>query len=334
MWAIKEPLKIPLHSKESEIAVDLGKAKEAFKYNSKDYQVFQFLGTPLNAYLEKNTLTHEQQYTLAIKIAYAVHHLHAGTYSKKRIRYAHLDLKPSNICIDSKGNIHLIDYGGSEELDGTLPFIKGTQSYLPPSGLLEVKKQDLDNFALLRILYLPDNFKSYQIPDDYRAPYNRWIFSDELLFKSPLLEYFLDITDGKTTSISALDIVCRLILFKYNLASMANIQKALNAPEALNSCYQRLTALGLNQAKYIQNALDDPQQFEENCKIWFVESIQKNIRKRERTASLPNIFFDKPQYHQTKQQIARSTSLSDIFFNRHESAQTSLTTFSSIGINN
>ncbi|ERL60891.1 protein kinase domain-containing protein [Piscirickettsia salmonis] len=309
----------------------MGKAKKTFKYNSRDYQIFQFLGTPLNKYLEKNTLTKEQQYTLAIKIAYAVHHLHAGTYSKKGIRYAHLDLKPRNICIDKNSNVHLIDYGESEEIDGTLPFIKGTRSYLPFSDLFEVEKQDLDIFALLRILYLPENFKSYQIADDYRVSYNRWIFSDELLFKAPLLEDFLDTADGKTRSISAFDVVCRLILFKYNLASTENVKKALDDPETFNNCYQHLTTLGLNQAKYIQNTLDDPQQFDENCKSWFLETIQKNTRKRARTASLPNIFFDASQHTQAKQRIVQSTNLSDIFFNRHGGSLTNLATLSAIG---
>ncbi|OAJ33160.1 protein kinase domain-containing protein [Piscirickettsia salmonis] len=116
VWAIKESLEIDKGLKESEIACDLDAAKKMFKDNSKYYQIYRFLGLPLDQYLSQNRLTEEEQLDLAIKVSQAVHHLHIGTHSRTSNCYAHLDLKPSNICIDHEGRIHLIDYGFSERL--------------------------------------------------------------------------------------------------------------------------------------------------------------------------------------------------------------------------
>ncbi|OAJ35000.1 protein kinase domain-containing protein [Piscirickettsia salmonis] len=159
MWAIKESEKVPENSQESEIAVDLRQAKKGFKSQDKFYQVYQFLGTSLDHYLVKNSLTKELQYDLAIKMARAVYHLHAGTYSQQYEQYAHLDLKPANFCINDEGAVCLIDYRFSEQLLGQLAECKGSIDYLPDvwQGM---DKEALDVLALLRSLYLPKYFKA------------------------------------------------------------------------------------------------------------------------------------------------------------------------------
>ncbi|QGN83923.1 hypothetical protein [Piscirickettsia salmonis] len=73
MWAIKVS-SIP----EGNIAFDVGKALRPFSQGSKHYQVYQFLGTPLDKFLTENTLSEEQKYDLSIKIARKLDHLHGG----------------------------------------------------------------------------------------------------------------------------------------------------------------------------------------------------------------------------------------------------------------
>ncbi|ALA26015.1 Protein kinase domain protein [Piscirickettsia salmonis] len=262
MWAIKESFEIDSDSQEGKVACDLGKAKKTFKDNSsKYYQVYQFLGISLDQYLAQNTLTKEQQYDLAIKVTQAVYHLHTGTYSKEKTSYAHLDLKPENFCIDEKGTVHLIDYGFSEPLRGELKIAKGTLGYTPVV-LCGVSKEQIDVIALLRTLYLPRCFKTYKADDSRCLDNDQWIFSDITLLENENLKSLLDTKNGEIKGISALEIICKLILFRYDLFSEINLQKILIYPERFEQAYQWLVALGLNQAKYVQHVLTDPKRFE------------------------------------------------------------------------
>ncbi|MGJ3494675.1 protein kinase domain-containing protein [Piscirickettsia salmonis] len=261
MWAIKESSTKPKNSQEGEIAVDLGKAKNYFKYQDKHYQIYHFLGTPLDKYLRENTLSEDKQYNLAIKITQAIYHLHKGTHSKNKIQYAHLDLKPQNICIDDLNNIHLIDYGFSEPLQGMLEDEKGTLIYLPfsSSNLLEWKKSELDIYALLRVLYFPEKTtflgRVCHRPHAHLPP---CVFNHEVLSKSLFLKNLLDTTDGKLKDISIVNIICELILYKNNLISKENIKKINTNPDQFERNYHSLEIIGCTQQAYIQKVIDNP----------------------------------------------------------------------------
>ncbi|ALA24258.1 hypothetical protein AVI51_14585 [Piscirickettsia salmonis] len=277
MWAIKKspttvilPEKdkvnlLPSLLKESDIAVDLGKARRSFqgKDGSKCYQIYQFLGTPLDKHLSENTLGEEQRFDLAIKIAQAVYHLHVGSYARSKTSYAHLDLKPANICVDDQGQVHLIDYGFSENLTGTLSRLKGTLIFLPqqPVG---TSKEVLDVFALLRILYLPELFrtpKGWVTRADSHKEGVVSLFNYDFVEKNNLT-LLLDTSNGRDKDKSIIFILCNLILLRWNLAVDSNLKKVLKRSRQFNENYECLVALGLSSAEYVQQIITNPDSIE------------------------------------------------------------------------
>lgn len=78
----------------------------------KYYILSDYLGTTLLSYLKKkqSTLTDDERYELAIKIALLIHNLHSGRHSKTGTKYIHGDIHTQNITIDEEGNLHLIDF--------------------------------------------------------------------------------------------------------------------------------------------------------------------------------------------------------------------------------
>lgn len=115
---------------EEQTTTDLGKALKSAsrvmgtlggffsteKYG-KHYHATVFLGQTLMKYLEQHNLTAEDRYELAINAVLALHDLHSGKDSKKKIKYAHNDLNAGNITIDKNGKVHLIDYGSSASIN-------------------------------------------------------------------------------------------------------------------------------------------------------------------------------------------------------------------------
>src|SRR5207302_8841662 len=87
-------------------------------------------------------------YDVILQIASALHHIH-------HLGIIHLDLKPSNILVDERGNAKIMDFGVAIESRQVLDRqIRGSLHYMPP----EVLKQDrvdsrADLYALGMTLY-------------------------------------------------------------------------------------------------------------------------------------------------------------------------------------
>lgn len=207
---------------EDKIAKDLGVAgRRAYRHDSgKSYIPYKYLGQSLNTYLKEHKLTRNEQFDLAIKVLLKVCELHSGHGSSNGKRYAHLDIKPENIAIDN-GQVSLIDFGFAENLQGRLDNLKGTLTYLPADAM-KVNKQKLDIFATLRTLWLPSEFKAYDMVSlwgitGHRSGRDQMIFTDEVVKQSKSLRGLIDTSQGKSNFYSIFDIVSGLILCKNNL---------------------------------------------------------------------------------------------------------------------
>ncbi|MCX7091173.1 MAG: phosphotransferase [Legionellales bacterium] len=111
--------------------------------------------------------------SLARKIAWKIHQLHSGDLSSTHIGYVHLDIKPSNMVLDSENEIHLIDFGTARlVLSEDLSFVISTSIYQPSEyadnqltqeeyeqrvgpRLALLGLRGIDQFALKRTLFLP-----------------------------------------------------------------------------------------------------------------------------------------------------------------------------------
>ncbi|MGJ3501339.1 Protein kinase domain protein [Piscirickettsia salmonis] len=255
MWAIKVSA-VP----EGNIAFDVGKALRPFSQGGKHYQVYQFLGVPLDKFLIENTLSEEQKYDLAISLAREVHHFHAGTHSHTETQYVHLDIKPDNVCVDKDLNANLIDYGLSQKLATPLKQSPGSPCYVS-NDYHQSSKAAKDTFALLRTIgMLPKTRLARWLKPAF--PDLRYVDDRPAIFKMPIhnrqLWDLLDTRDAKIRKTSPIDICVKLILIKFGLCTLDNLAKALADPQQFDQSYQHLELLGLNQAVYVKLVLDTP----------------------------------------------------------------------------
>ena len=97
--------------------------------HSKYYTVMPYLGRDLEKVLERNELDEENKFDIAIQVALEVYKLHTDK------KYAHLDLKPSNMVLrESKPpyEVKLIDFGYASPLTNKFEWpIVGTALYFP-----------------------------------------------------------------------------------------------------------------------------------------------------------------------------------------------------------
>ncbi|MCX7114629.1 MAG: protein kinase [Gammaproteobacteria bacterium] len=167
--ALGEKLERVIHSDE---------AGDTKKY----YTRMHYLGQSLSEFLEDPDVSDRERLSIAIQLCDAVDKLH-------RIHgYAHHDLKPENVLIDSQGVVHLIDFGYAMPLDAKQERITGSLLYQlgaeETAAFLEKQPESIasdqlrylvdevgefsstltaeekDNLALKRILCFPEKIRS------------------------------------------------------------------------------------------------------------------------------------------------------------------------------
>lgn len=166
IWAAKEYANSPNTLTEEKIAFDLRLAKEVIRRSTRSTLMYEYLGVPLDVYLCENEaiLSEEQRLVIAVKMFVALYRFHSGQASSSGKKYAHRDVKPNNFTIDENGDVHLIDFGLSEENpNGLVRNHKGTACYLVPDPYLATSrytKESVDVFAWLRSVRMPEIYQS------------------------------------------------------------------------------------------------------------------------------------------------------------------------------
>ena len=112
-------------------------------------------GEPINAYCNQNNLTIRDRLKLVLQVAQAVAYAHSRLI-------VHRDLKPSNILVDTRGDIHLLDFGIGKLLDPAQPDEGatrfGSRAFTPDYGSPEQLRGDpvttaTDVYSLGVVLY-------------------------------------------------------------------------------------------------------------------------------------------------------------------------------------
>lgn len=245
---------------ENKIATDCGVAIRG-RYRQITHNYFKcyspyiyFAGGTLDKYKLHQETDIDQVYSLAIQLTLLVHMLHQGQLSQSKQPYAHLDIKPSNIAIGHSGELSFIDYRFSDELAGKMKHFKGTKGYLPIDPL-QYTKQCADIFALLNVLYLPEQIQiqnmrnsKHPIKTESRYKSDTWIFPDHMVRSTPRLRALLTKTDkpAQLEQLSALDIARELTFLRCSLDD--SYQPYLLSEEAI-TLTNRLFSLGIAISK-------------------------------------------------------------------------------------
>jgi serine/threonine protein kinase len=266
-WVLK--VTDPISKREVSLLKNVG-LRGAFKLSLKGVegkygQISSYRGITIGDYLKlKNPtgsagITEDEQYNLAIKIARAVHQFHCGRLSNDNKKYAHLDLKPENICINKEGLVQLVDFDFAEEIKKEgLRKAKGSPYYIYRYIEIGMSQVRLDLFALLRILYLPKKLFIYGHRKEkvVRGSRIQYVFSDNVIDKNESLRDFLDTSNGGFVNFqgddTAIKIVCRLIFYRHNINDEELINKVMRKPEQFNKYYMLLEKYGLNEEKHIR----------------------------------------------------------------------------------
>lgn len=182
---------------EFEIArvMGVGVTKFAVQLNAlerQQYTILEYLGLDLCSYLrQREGMSPVARLELAIKIADALFEMH-------RKGYVHFDIKPENILIDRRRNVHFADFGLSKPLEDRVTDWSGTANYFLPLSLeRNPKAAFFDIFAFFRTLHMPQQFEGLggstsRLPE--RESFN--ILTDDMLVLLPELKRFSMVTYG------------------------------------------------------------------------------------------------------------------------------------------
>ena len=109
------------------------KILDFFSENGTNYIVMEYFGITLKEYILENKVQDE----------------------KININYIHCDLKPSNILVDIRGNIRIIDFGSSLRKGEKVDFIEVSEGYSPIEVYSEKVQIDerADVYSLSALLY-------------------------------------------------------------------------------------------------------------------------------------------------------------------------------------
>lgn len=238
---------------ESIVLHDLGLCQDSSKAilpareRQEHYIIMPYAGHSLFEHLTSSSRF--KGFDLAIQVCWAVHCLHEGFLSKTRTSYAHRDIKPKNIAINSREKVQLIDLGAaSTAIDSPPADGKKTTLYFPnlPSLIAEdghpLTVRQLDVFALKRTLFMPEEVLCAKGKRD--ASQIPAILPQASLSRAGILAYF-DTSKVRTDNEEALAAECfelsplllasLLVLAHYNLSEHVPLVLANN-----NLAYQIL----------------------------------------------------------------------------------------------
>ncbi|MCE0723607.1 MULTISPECIES: protein kinase domain-containing protein [Legionella] len=257
---IKEELgaeDVPQDSMEEEISIGKDvrliiassqKGGESTEYNEpgipeQTYVLMEFRGDSVKKKIIKSDLTPEQRLDMAIQAAWQCHLLHQGYLSRSGIPYVHGDLKPDQLVIDAQNQLSLVDFGcANNRLEEKHGNDSGSFDYLSPS-CRNYTRREVDNFALLRTIYMPQMFNDrLGNPKQRKEAFNSdniSLLDDECIEQFRLREWF-DTSNGKLPKDSSPEQIAFLLILtrlqcKQLFEDYKNNQEAISA---LNIVYQ------------------------------------------------------------------------------------------------
>lgn len=228
------------YENEFKIAEDVGAAVYAFTRSSqkKYYIVYNYYGQSLYYYLNFNLLSRSQQFDLAISLTLSLYNLHNGGCSKQGRGYVHYDIKPENVTLDQNGDVHLIDFGHSEEFSSIdRDKFKGSYLYIPYNHG-NTSKESHDMFSLLRTLYMPNRYVTYDQTEGLFAYKTRdstdiMIFNDLVANENSYLAILLNTENGLSKQFNCYYLLCALVLHKHGLYTHERLLSLLGANTSL-----------------------------------------------------------------------------------------------------